>query len=298
MRTSFNTSYRNALADVQRSAERLAEAQRQVSSGKRIGLPSDDPSGAQAIIGEYTVGSNIDQYIRATDSVDSRLSVADTVISDIVARITEVRSKLTSAQGSTLSATQRDALVGEITGIRDALYTDINTMFRGTYLFSGTASTAAPYTKDALGTVSSYQGNTSAMAVDLSEQTSVEVTFDGSAMTQGSAANDLFATMANLIAGVEADDKTAIATAASELSDHFDRAIEAQSAVGASQSQLDDQRTRLSAMKLASDARRESEEQTNYAEAITKMNQADTAYKAALGATGRIGQVSLLDYLK
>jgi flagellin-like hook-associated protein FlgL len=34
------------------------------------------------------------------------------------------------------------------------------------------------------------------------------------------------------------------------------------------------------------------------AEAITTMSQADTAYRAALAAFGRIGSFSLMDYLK
>ncbi len=34
------------------------------------------------------------------------------------------------------------------------------------------------------------------------------------------------------------------------------------------------------------------------AEAISRMSQADTAYRAALGAIGTTGQTSLMDYLR
>jgi len=38
-------------------------------------------------------------------------------------------------------------------------------------------------------------------------------------------------------------------------------------------------------------------EDANLATAITGMNQADASYRAALGATGKIPQLSLMDYL-
>ncbi len=298
MRTTFNASYRNALSDLQRTAEQLAQRHSELSSGQRISAPSDDPSGAQAIVGDYAATANVDQYIRSADSVTSRLSVADTVLGDMVDKIMKAQAQVTAAQGSTITAVGRQALVGELTGLRDALYTDATTVYRGSYLFSGTKSSTAPYTQNALGVVSAYQGNTSTMSIDVSEQTSVAVTFDGSAVLKGSAVNDVFVTMQNLIAGVQADNKTAINAAALELQSHFDRVVAAQSQVGTRQVQIEDQKARLSTMKRATQARLEAEERIDYAESITELNKADVAYKAALGATGRIGQVSLLDYLK
>ena len=40
------------------------------------------------------------------------------------------------------------------------------------------------------------------------------------------------------------------------------------------------------------------DEDTNVAEAVTEMGQADTAYRAALGAVGAASKVSLIDYLR
>lgn len=298
MRTTFNASYRNALSDLQRTAEQLAKRQGELSSGKRISTPSDDPSSAQAIVGEYAANANVDQYIRSADSVVSRLAVADTVLGDMVDKITQAQANLTAAQGSTITPVGQQALVGELIGLRDALYTDANTVYRGSYLFSGTKSSTAPYSQNGLGIVSAYQGNTATMSIDVSEQTSVPVTFDGSAILQGSATNDLFTTMQNLITAVQTNNKTAINTAATELQAHFDRVVAAQARVGVSQVQIEDQKARLSTMKRATQGRLSAEEDTNYAQSITELNKADTAYKAALGATGRIGQVSLLDYIK
>ena len=75
MRVTFNAQNRNSTAGLEDSASRLLEFQRQVSTGKRIEKPSDDPSATLGSIGEHAETAAIDQYARATDSVASRLSV-------------------------------------------------------------------------------------------------------------------------------------------------------------------------------------------------------------------------------
>ncbi len=298
MRTAFTTTFRNSLADLQRLSQSLADTQAEISSGKRVTTPSDDPGAVQVIIGEAANTADIDQYIRAGDSVTSRLTVADTVLSDLIDKITQAQARATSAQGSEMTATQRDALANELTGIRDAVYTDMTTRFRGTYVFAGTASTTSPYSKDVDGNVTAYAGNASTMSIDVTEQKSVVVSFDGDAVLKGSAANDLFGTLQNLITAIGANDKAAMATAVTELKDHFNRVVAAQSGVGANLSQLEDDRARLQALRRASQNRLDANEKVDYAEAITQMNQAETAYRAALGVTSTVGNLSLLDYLK
>ncbi len=298
MRTSFNTPFRTSLANLQQLVQRLADTQAEISSGKRVNAPSDDPAAAQAAIGEYATTADLDHYIRSSDSVTSRLTVADTVLSDLVDKITYAQSRVTAAQGSEPTATQRQALAGELAGLRDAVYTDMNTTFRGTYLFAGTDSTSAPYSKDGSGNVTAYAGNASTMAMDVTEQRSVEVSFDGDAVLKGSDANDLFTTLQNLITAVTDNDKAAMATAATELKSHFNRVVATQSEVGTNLSLLEDDKARLQALRRASQNRLDANEKVDYASAITRMNQAETAYRAALGVTSTVGNISLLDYLK
>jgi flagellar hook-associated protein 3 FlgL len=67
---------------------------------------------------------------------------------------------------------------------------------------------------------------------------------------------------------------------------------------GADERGVDAATARLPAMRLAADSRRSRLEDANMAEAITRMNEADIAYRAALSAVSSAERVSLLDYLK
>ena len=80
MRVTFSAQNRNSSAGLEDAASRLLEFQRQVSTGKRIEKPSDDPSATLGSIGEHAEIAVIDQYTRATDTIASRLAVVDTVL--------------------------------------------------------------------------------------------------------------------------------------------------------------------------------------------------------------------------
>jgi flagellar hook-associated protein 3 FlgL len=298
MRVTFNAQNRNSTAGLEGAATRLLEFQRQVSTGKRIEKPSDDPSGTLGSIAEHAETASIDQYARATDSVASRLSVVDTVLSDLITQIERGQVSALSARGTTKTQVQRDAAATDLEGIRDTIFGDINTSFNGTYVFSGSASTVAPYTRAGSGPVSAYAGSASEMVVDIDQQRAVKIAFDGQLVTQGTDAQDIFTEFDNLIAAVRAGDDAGIDAGMQALQRMFNRVSTAQGRVGADMRTIDEQKLRLSELRRASVKRLSSLEDTNMAEAITGMAQADAAYRAALGAVNSVTRMSLMDYLR
>ena len=298
MRVTFNAQNRNSTAGLEDSASRLLEFQRQVSTGKRIEKPSDDPSATLGSIGEHAETAAIDQYARATDSVASRLSVVDTVLSDLILQIERAQVSAASARGSSKTQIQRDASATDLEGIRDTVFGDLNTSFNGTFVFSGSASTAAPYTRVGSGPVSAYAGSTSEMVVDIDQQRAVKIAFNGQLVTQGTAPQDIFVEFDNLIAAVRAGDNAGIDAGMQALQRMFERVSTAQGRVGADLRTIDEQKLRLSELRRSSVKRLSSLEDTNMAEAITGMAQADAAYRAALGAVNSVTRMSLMDYLR
>jgi flagellar hook-associated protein 3 FlgL len=293
MRVTFTSFFRNGLADINAAAEELARRQREVSSQQRVHVPSDDPSAMTGIIGERSAMRMYDQYVEATDSVDSRLRVVDAVLSDLIRNLTAAQSTAAATQKSFATAQEREAYALELEGIRDAILTDVNTQFRGIFLFAGTASTTTPYVKDGSGVVQAYAGDHLGMAIDIDTNRSVDATIDGSTFV-----GDLFDRLSDLTAAVRAGDIAGIDTGVAAINLAFDRVTTAQSRVGNALSTLEDHKARLGEMRRASDARRSSLQDANLAEAITGMQQADTAHRAALGAVGTASRLSLLDYLR
>lgn len=298
MRVTFQAAHREATAGINKANERLLEFQRQVSTSKRVEKPSDDPSAAAAAAVERSRLGGIDRYSQAADSALSRLSVADTVLSDIVEQLTAAQSTVLSARGTTQTQLQRDARALALEGLRDAMLRDLNTQFRGQYLFGGATGTTQPFVKDAAGAVSAYQGSTVEVSIDIDTQQEVGTAFDGDALTRGADADDLFVAMERAITAARTGDESGLGTALEDLERAFVRVTTLQSRVGAWLNAVEDGKARLADASRASQKRISALEDANMVEAITGMTDAETVYRSALSAAGRFQNLSLMDYLK
>lgn len=297
MRTTFNSSFMQSAADLARTAAELANAQREVSSGRRVNTASDDPSAASGLVRERSEMAALDQYSRTADSATSRLALADSVLSDVIDRLTAAKVAVLAARSSYVADSQRAAAVNELSGIRDELLGAFSASMNGVFIFAGQAATTAPYQKLADSSVSAYQGSTDTTRVDIDRQVEVDVSFNADAIARGSDSADIFVELQQAMAAVSAADGAGMDAALAAFDRAFDRATAAQSHIGASQRAVETQQARVADLRRASVARASTLEDANMAEAITRMTQADTAYRTALGAIGTKGRQTLMDYL-
>jgi flagellar hook-associated protein 3 FlgL len=296
MRVTFGSIFRNGLADINSTAEDLVRRQREVSSGRRIHVASDDPAAMATAMAERVEIANFDQFTQTTDSVESRLTVVDSVYTEVLNRLTNVQTKAAAGRSTILNQTQRDALAGEIRGAASAILTAVNTSYRGMYLFAGGQSTTPPFTPGP--PVSPYQGDARVQWIDVTRDRAVQVTFDGGAILQGGAATDLFQSLEALATAVQTGNMAGIDTGMQEITGGFDRVTAAQTQVGLELARMTDDRTRLDTQRRSADARRSKAEDANLAESISAMTQADAAHRAALGSLANAGKLSLMDYIK
>ena len=143
----------------------------------------------------------LDHFTQTNDSVESRLTVVDTVYSDVI-RLTNAQSRAAAGRNSIVTQTQRDALAGEIRGTASAILTAINTSYRGMYLFSGGQSTDAAVQPRARRSRPTRATPTSSRSTSAAT-TPCRSTFDGDAILQGSAPADLFQTLEALATTVQ-----------------------------------------------------------------------------------------------
>ena len=295
MRITFDP-LREGLGAINTASSQLQQAQIEAATGKRIRKPSDDPAGAQQALAERAELGAIDDYQHSADSASSRLAAADSALGDIVNQLTTALSTVTGARGTSVSDAQRAAASTTLQGIRDAIRADFNTKFQGNSLFSGGMVDQPAYQQ--IGGVWTYTGDENAVQVEVDRVRTVTIGFNGKAIAQGSDSTDVMTTLDNLATAIGNKDEAAMADGVEALSRAFDRANQAQGRLGVDESSVADTQLRLTARRTAVDARRSKLEDANMAEALTRMSQADVAYKAALGAVSAVEKQSLLDYLR
>ena len=298
MRVTFNSSFSQSSHDLTRATEELVRRQREVSSGRSLNAVSDNPSAAAASVRERADLATLGQYQQASDSATSRLTVIDSVLSDTILRLTDAQTAILSARGSAVTDAQRQAAANDLVGIRDAIFGNLNTSFRGTYLFGGSSGTEAPFVRAGDGTVTMTAFDGTPLLVDIGRQISVQMSYDGRDVAQGAGAESVFEALDRAIAAVRSGDDPGMANALASLQTAFDRATATQSHVGTSMNMIEGQLGRVRELKLAGEGRVADNEGVNLAEAISQMNHADTAYRASLGAIGASGRMTLMDYLR
>lgn len=295
MRVTFRQAY-GSIDYVRNAAEQMARARQQVQSGKRVEKPSDDPAAMQRSVEGRGELRGLDSYARASDSALAKLTAMDTVLTSVVDKLTQANVSVMSARGTTVTPAQREAAAMTLEGIRDALAADLNTKVRGAYVFGGGEATVAPYAQVA--GVWTYQGDNSAVSVDVGPGQTVDVTLDGQALAQGTDPSNVLNDLEALIVAVRAGDDTGMAAGVAALDRAFARATRTQTTIGTDQQEIDERQLTITATRLGIAGRVSKDEDADLAFAISEMTRAETAYRAALGAIGTASRASLLDYLR
>lgn len=297
MRVVTNSIYADGIRAIQKAAEAFADAQRQISSGRRISLPSSDPLGSASAILEHSSLSRLDAFAGAADAASYKLGLADSALSDIINQLSAAQTTTLSARGSAQTQAHRDAAAQQLLAIRHALLGDINTQFQGAYIFSGAEADVPPFTQTGT-TFSAYQGDHIETHVDIANGTSATISYDGGDLYQGSDSQHILDALGALSTAVAAGDDTGIQAGLDAISRAFDRATNAQAKIGNDLRRVDDARLRTITDRTGVISRLSTIEDADLAEAAAKLAQSDTAYKAALQSLSLTGRVSLMDYLK
>jgi flagellar hook-associated protein 3 FlgL len=135
----------------------LQKLQNQISTGRRIALPSEDASAAQR---GQTIQRLLEQKAQAkvnTQAAQSYLDATDVALSNVAKMLTEVRSAAVAASSDTASDTMRQAAKEQVNQAINQLLNTANQQFRGRYLFAGSRSGSTPFTSTAAGIL--YNGN-------------------------------------------------------------------------------------------------------------------------------------------
>ena len=298
MRVPFNAGLREAEAQVARVESQFLARQRELTSGRRLNALSDDPHGAASAVAQRSTEAKLDSYTRAVGSVEAKLTLADTVLNDVVSKVTAALSTAAGAKTTEKTPDQQEAIAVELEAIRDDVFSDVTTQFHGNFLFAGAATTTQPYTQSAAGVVSGYQGDDTVVSVDIDRQTAVPVSFSGDELLAGSDTDDFFAEIDQLIAAVRADNQTDIDTGMSALDRQFDRAVLMQSRVGTDLNRLENHRAILAAMQVGELGRLSKLEDVDLVEAISGMQQAQQVREAAIRAIGTRLPLSIFHFVR
>jgi flagellar hook-associated protein 3 FlgL len=289
------------LSNINSLQDQMDTTEEQLSTGKTINQPSDNPYGASLAVQLNTDLSGLSDYNNNITDGTAWTSAATTALDNIQSMVQRVQSLVTEAANGTESATDLSSIGAEVSQLTESIKQAANTQYNGQYIFSGTATGTAPYS-DATG--DAYQGNTGSIMREIGPNTQLQVNANiSSLLGSGSSADDgkLLDTLdqitSDLNGGTSADVADLSNNQLTNLSNNLNTLEGLQANVGAAQDRLSQASTTIQSLQTSDTAALSNDEDANVAATYTTYSNEQAAFTAALRAGASIVQSSLMDFL-
>lgn len=152
MRISTSQIYDSALSGMARSQNQLAKLQNQLSSGRRIITPADDPIGSARALDVTQAKEVTAQFARNQGSAGDRLALVDSQLSSLTDLLQSVRTRVVQAGNTVLSNSDREAIAAELEVRLDDMLALANSRSgEGDFLFSGYQGATMPFARSSGG---------------------------------------------------------------------------------------------------------------------------------------------------
>ncbi len=287
----------NAMLDQQ---VKLFKTQNQLSTGKRINSPSDDPTSAARLIGLSESAKITTQYQDNILAARTRLELEDDALGSVGDALLRVRELAVAGQNNTYGLQERTAialeirqLAGEVLGLANRKQAN------GQFMFSGYQVQTLPFSETAPG-VFSYAGDQGQRLIQVAPARQISDGDSGQAVFMdipdgGGGFESVFATLETLASELEANVSNNATLA------QIDRAMEHlvgfRASAGARLNALESQQGINDALLLQIEVTRSGIEDLDYAEAVSQLSQESLTLQAAQQALVKVQNLNLFNYL-
>lgn len=289
-RTVTNTM----LSGLQSNMAKMQRLQEQLSSGKEVSRPSDSPVKTVEAMQFRSGIRRTEQYARNADDGLALLGATDAALTDSLNMTRRVRELTLQGMNDTMNPQAREAIATEIDTLREGLLGMANTRYLDRPVFGGNTSSANAYAPDG-----SFLGDDGKVlrTVAADTQVAVNVTGDDVFGKRGSG-TQVFEVLEKISAALRSGDRAGMDAGLGDLDTAVDRVITTLGKVGARFNRVETLRNAADAQIVSLTTSLSEAEDIDLPKTIVDLQMQEVAYKAALGATARAVQPSLLDFLR
>ncbi len=297
MRVGTRSLYEGIQERILSLSEDLKKISEKISTGQNINRPSDDPLGLVDAMGLKTALSQVGQYQRSITNGQSWLNLGESVLGqslDLVSRAQEIAVQMAS---DTQDATTRANAATEVGHLLDQVIALGNTELGGSYIFAGYKTHTTPFSKVTSGGIETaqYAGDTNNFEIPIGKDETLAIGKNGQTVFMDSG---LFDTLGSLKKALEDNDGDTIRQQLDQLKVAENHLSDQIADVGAKANRLGTKQEILSSLNLQIEDQLSQAQDADYARLTVDLNEKQLVYQAALMASAKISQLSLMDYLR
>jgi flagellar hook-associated protein 3 FlgL len=293
------------LANLQVLNQETEATQEQVSSGRTVNQPSDDPAQLGDILQLESDLGKVNQVSQNLGQVTGQVNTAESALESATTLLDQVNTLGEQGANSTMTATQLTGLSQQVEQALSQLVSLSNTQYDGQYVFSGSDTTQPSYQLDLSSPTGVDQLITSPSTYLIQDATGT--TFAASQTAQqifgdqnpdGSPASDnIFAAVNSLRLALANNDQAGITSALGSLQLAQNHLSESLQFYGGVQDQLTNATSVAQMFQLQYQTSLTQETSTNMATAATTLTQEQTTMQASLQAEASIPKTTLFDMM-
>ncbi|HEY1188503.1 MAG TPA: flagellar hook-associated protein FlgL [Gemmata sp.] len=307
LRVTTQTQNNNAVFNIRQRSAELAKYQKQVTSGVRVDKASDDPGAYPALTIAKAASNRLATYSQTVSDATAVLNSGVSAIQDVNSVLVRAKQIALEASDASTQPDSREALATELDGLIERALTTVNSRPDGKTLFAGTATDTPPFrvaTTDSAGRPATiaYDGSPDRSRVVTGRNTTVDTRYVGSEVFQ-QPGGDVFASLIQLRDNLRGNlpANTTYTQALTQSIADVDAArtavSEATGEQASSLATLDSLSSLIDTSKLDFDSRVGDLEGTDYAEAIVKMQEAQTSLQAIYAVSAQLADPGLLSFI-
>lgn len=293
MRVTQNITYNTYINDIMRRHESLYKLSKQLSTGKAVNSPSDDPVKTDRILTSKSIVSGYEQYERNMDSGLSYLNTAEDTLASVKDALMSLQELATSAATGTADAVSRANTAASVSQLYDQLLSLANTNFDGKYIFAGYETGTSPFDQ-----AGNYLGDANAYQIRINSTGYMTVGVNGGEVFKGTGGGvDILQTVTDLITALSGNDSTGIQTAIGNLDQGFQQVSNAVSDIGGRITRITSAKDDLSNSRIEVETMISALEDADVAKVISELTLGQTALEAAMTSAGKVISVNIFDYM-
>ncbi len=269
----------------------------QLSTGKRIEKPSDDPAGTAKVIQLNQLIAQNEIYQKNIEDAKSFLTSTEASLDAVNENLQEAVTIALKGASDSTGEDARSILADQVDYIIDRVLAEANREYDSKYLYGGTAVDQPPFEKQEDGTIV-MTNETAINGVhlrEISKGDDVQINFSGEEVFMGE--DGVFESLIALRDALEANDGDAIQDAYMNIKDVTTDITRFSSVAGLRYEHISNIEETLSEFDLQMQSLKSSIEDADIAEAAINYEEMNTIYQANLQFSSSILQMSLMDYL-
>ncbi|MGP4061266.1 flagellar hook-associated protein FlgL [Halobacillus sp. H74] len=293
MRVTQSMLSNNMLRNLSDSYANMGKYQEQLSTGKKISRPSQDPVVAMKGINYRSQVSEVEQFQRNIGEVHNWMDNSDAALDKTTEAMQRVRELTVQASNDTYDEGQRENIAKEIRQLKEHIGSIANTEVNDKYIFNGSNTTEAPFDMDDL-EGSGPPGND---PVNIEVSAGVKLQTN---VTPGNVFNkELFEDLENFASALEGDTNQGELDGFIEKFDgHIGNIVNERADLGARMNRVELIEDRLESQKVSATKMMSDNEDADIEKVITNLKTQESVHRAAMGVGARIIQPTLMDFLR